>query len=126
MHTKRTMSREIGTALAVLAIYLLTMLAPLHQARASQVAFQQLGYVTLDAGWVLCNPIGAEGNDRDVLVAKCPANGVGKTDIALPVFGVLTAPLTPSPAAIARPNTARFFPVQLAPPGGPRGPPVLV
>ena len=123
MHTKRSIGREIGTALAVLAIYVLTMLAPLHQARASQLGFEELGYATVAAGWVLCNPTGTPGDDGDVPVAKCPAAGVGKTAIAMPVFAVLAAPLAPAVLTIASHGSTRFFPVQLAPPGGPRGPP---
>ncbi|HEY0034192.1 MAG TPA: hypothetical protein VGB81_13075, partial [Devosia sp.] len=57
MSKRRTMTREIGTAFAVLAIYLLTILAPLHQARASQLVFQELGYATVGTGWVLCTPL---------------------------------------------------------------------
>jgi hypothetical protein len=65
MSTTRSIGREIGTALAVLAIYLLTVLAPLHQARASQLAFEELGYTTVETSWVLCTPAGVDGEDRD-------------------------------------------------------------
>lgn len=127
MSTPRSMTREVGTAFAVLAIYLLTILAPLHQARASQFAFEELGYSTIQSGWVLCTPAGPKGQDQDVLVSKCPAAGIGKHDIALPPPAVL--PHTLEFAALAAkvpPFTARFEPTPIAPPGGSRAPPVLV
>ena len=88
MFTMRTMSREIGTALAVLAIYLLTVLAPIHQARASQLAFEELGYATTQSSWVLCTPAGTIGQDQDITVSKCPAAGVGKDEMVLPLLDI--------------------------------------
>lgn len=127
MNTQPSMTREIGTAFAVLAIYLLTILAPLHQVRASQLAFEKLGYSTIQTSWVLCTPTGATGEDRDSLVSKCPAAGIGKHDLVLPVLAA---------AAVVHDNTApsvrleladtTFIPRTPAPPLGPRGPPVLV
>ncbi|MGB3336403.1 MAG: hypothetical protein WBA73_04410 [Devosia sp.] len=127
MHQTRNIGREIGTAFAVLAIYLLTMLAPLHHARASQMAFEDLGYATIEASWVLCTPTGADGQDRDVLVAKCPVTGVGKAEFILPTLDVL--PVALDIAALAAPllaTTPAFLPRAVAPSGGPRAPPVLV
>lgn len=126
MNSTRNIGREIGTAFAVLAIYLLTILAPLHHARASQLAFEDLGYATIEASWVLCTPTGAEGQDRDVL-AKCPATGVGKAEFILPVLAVL--PVALDIATLAAPlsvTTPAFLPRTAASPGGPRAPPVLV
>lgn len=126
MQIRRTIGGEIGTALAVLAIYLLTLLAPLHQARASQLAFQELGYATTATGWVLCTANGTSG-DSDISIAKCPAAGIGKTEVVLPTLAVLPARLEPAAQAFADPSaTARFVPQPIAPPSGPRGPPVLV
>lgn len=126
MSTRRSISREIGTALAVLAIYLLTLLAPLHEARASQLAFEKLGYATLQTGWVLCNAAG--NSDRDtVSVSKCPAAGIGKPALLAPSLaavaldlraGMLAAPRT-TPLALAAPRP-------IAPPAGPRAPPEQV
>ena len=65
MTSSRSIGREIGTAFAVLAIYLLTVLAPLHHARASQLGFEQLGYATIESSWVLCTAAGVAGGDRD-------------------------------------------------------------
>ena len=127
MSTQRSMMREVGTAFAVLAIYLLTILAPLHQARASQLAFEDLGYSTIQSGWVLCTPIGPAGQDQDVLVSKCPAAGIGKHDIALPPPAILPVALDfAAVTATMPPFTASFEPAPIAPPGGPRAPPALV
>lgn len=126
MSTARNIGREIGTAFAVLAIYLLTVLAPLHHARASQLAFEQLGYSTTQASWVLCTPAGAESQDRDVLVTKCPATGVGKAETVLAAPHALP---TAYDIALAAPLLTRalvFFPRAVAPPAGPRAPPVSV
>ena len=125
MSNTRSMTREIGTALAVLAIYLLTVLAPLHQARASQLALEDLGYTTLAGGWVLCTTDGIKGQDTDASVAKCPATGIGKQDLAVPTTGVLLH----EPAELAaaeRPMRALPAPAAVTPPTGLRGPPALV
>ena len=110
MHQPRSMTREIGTAFAVLAIYLLTILAPLHHARASQAALQELGYAALDSGWVLCSTADdGSGEDRDALIAKCPAAGLGKPDMLAPGLdvvaldlgtGFVAAPLLPTVADV--------------------------
>ena len=128
MHQPRRMIREIGTALAVLAIYLLTVLAPLHHARASQLAFQELGYTSLESGWVLCSAAGdSSGEDRDVRVAKCPVTGTGKPDILAPDLAVTTlgrrAGFVAAPLPLA---LATVTPFAVASPSGPRAPPALV
>ncbi|QQR36104.1 hypothetical protein JI749_00185 [Devosia oryziradicis] len=126
MSTTRRIGREIGTALAVLAIYLLTVLSPLHQARASQLAFEELGYTTTQASWVLCTADGVDKPDSDAAIAKCPATGVGKAEFALPVLDIQpvrhdVALAAPRPAALAMSG-----PRATAPPAGPRAPPVSV
>ena len=128
MHQKSSMTREIGTAFAVLAIYLLTILAPLHHARASQLAFEELGYATLDSGWVLCSEADdGSSEDRDVSVAKCPATGIGKPDVLAHVLegnaldlgtGFVATPLLATVATVT--------PFAIASPSGPRAPPALV
>jgi hypothetical protein len=127
MPKMRTMSREIGTALAVLAIYLLTVLAPIHEARASQRAFEELGYTALDAGWALCTSLGDMDGEQDTDVSKCPATGVGKTEFALP--GVAILPTGLDLAALATPlklDLPAFKPAPVASPSGPRAPPARV
>ncbi len=126
MSTTRNIGREIGTAFAVLALYLLTVLAPLHHARASQLAFEQLGYATIEASWVLCTPTGAEGQDSDVLIAKCPATGVGKAEFVLPALDSLPVSHAVALAAPLATLSPTILPRAIASPGGPRGPPVSV
>lgn len=127
MHQTRSMTREIGTALAVLAIYLLTILAPLHHARASQLALQELGYTTLESGWVLCSAAETGDEDRDVLVAKCPAAGIGKPDSLAPSLAVIAldfgVSFVAAPLSVA---VAAVTPFAVASPSGPRAPPALV
>lgn len=127
MHNKRTMGREIGTAIAVLAIYLLTLLAPMHQARASQLVFEELGYSTAVSGWALCTAGDTKDDGRDVSVAKCPAAGIGKKELVLPSLDVLPAGfdvVALAPASV--PVIPHFLPANTAPPSGPRAPPVSV
>jgi len=124
MTHRRSIGREIGTALAVLAIYLLTILAPLHEARASQLAFEDLGYSTLTTGWVLCAAAYDAGGDSDNAVSKCPVSGVGKPAALAPSLDTvlldLHAPLLAAPRPLALATT---LPATITPPSGPRGPP---
>ena len=122
----RSIGREIGTALAVLAIYLLTVLAPLHQARASQLAFEELGYSLTQASWVLCSAAGATDEDGDVSIAKCPATGIGKGGIVLPTPNIRPAAYGVALAAPRLATSSTVLPRIVAPSGGPRAPPVLV
>lgn len=126
MSNRRTMTREIGTAFAVLAIYLLTILAPLHQARASQLAFQELGFATIETGWVLCTPL-EQSRESPSPVSKCPATGIGKHDAALP--SPATILLSVDRAALAAPRVLLNQPLRSLYPTsnlGARGPPVSV
>lgn len=126
MSTRRTIFREVGTACAVLAIYVLTLLAPIHHARASQVAFEKLGYESSEGSWVLCTPAGSTGQDRDLAVAKCPATGIGKHDLIAPdlvslhLVGAIGLTALPPPAL-----RLVLLPRDEAP-GSPRAPPALV
>lgn len=122
----RSIGREIGTALAVLAIYLLTVLAPLHQARASQLAFEELGYSLTQASWVLCSAADATDEGGDVSIAKCPATGIGKAGIALPTPHALPAAYGVALAAPRLATSPTVLPRIVAPSGGPRAPPVPV
>ena len=88
MSTSRRFSREIGTAFAVLALYLLTILTPLHQARATQLDFATLGYQTVETGWVLCSA-DTDRSEGKSLVTKCPAAGIGKQQLVAPALAVI-------------------------------------
>jgi hypothetical protein len=126
MSTQRIMVKEIGTALAVLAIYLLTILAPLHQARASQLAFQELGYSTVETGWVLCSPFETSSGSETVTPAKCPAAGIGKHELIAPAPAAIVLPIDRASLAAPLPVPTQPVPAKTAPsPLGARAPPVL-
>ena len=124
MTHKRAISKEIGTALAVLALYLLTILAPLHEARASQLVFEELGYTTLQTGWVICSSTQSSDSDHDSPVSKCPLSGAGKPAAVAPSLDAvaldLRATLLTAPRPLAMTAIQR---ATIAPPSGPRGPP---
>jgi hypothetical protein len=119
-----SLSREVGTALAVLAIYVLTLLAPLHQARATQLTLNELGYSAPITGWDICTGQGLAG-DTPSSIAKCPATMAGK-GAPLPV-----ADLGDAHAAPFAPFLPAKRPATLPPadawhyPLGSRAPPVL-
>lgn len=79
----RSIVKEVGTALAVLAMYSLMLLAPWHQASALQHDLAELGYATV--GVVdICGPI-ADGGDERPDELKCHIAGIGKFDLWLMV-----------------------------------------
>jgi hypothetical protein len=124
MSQARNIGREIGTALAVLAIYLLTILAPLHEARASQLVFEELGYTTLQTGWVLCSSAQSSGQNSNIPVSKCPVTGVGKPAAIAPGLNAVVLVVRATELAAPRPAAfAGVMPAIIAPPSGPRGPP---
>lgn len=99
----RSIVRETATAIAVLALYVLVLLAPLHQAAGLQRDFDALGYASLDL-WSVCAPLTVDQTDEQPDVAKCPFAGVGKFDVALAepasldfdLLRVATEPFCPS------------------------------
>lgn len=126
MSTTRSMSRELGTALAVLAIYVLTLLVPLHQARASQLQFDQLGYAGPVSSWVNCLAAEPVGSDHDApLVAKCPAAGLGQNGLLSGPVGVVEPVRVALLVLPAGPSADGFVPATRASPHGPRAPPIL-
>ena len=95
--TVPTMLREAGIALAVLALYVLTLLLPLHQAAGLQRDLNAAGFSTLDS-WSICQPLAQDdqGDPREAAALKCPATGVAKQQLAVVLPPVLTleAPTT--------------------------------
>ena len=118
----RHITREVGTALAVLAVYVLVLLAPLHQAAGLQRDLSQLGY---ESQWSLsvCASVGEAGDPDTPTAIKCPLASAGKFDLAVlvppsPDFERLGAANVPAPVEQAvtvfgAPNSAIW----------PRGPP---
>jgi hypothetical protein len=89
------MLRETGIALAVLAIYMLTLLLPLHQAAGLQRDLNALGFSTLES-WSVCQPMAQDENGapREAAALTCPATGIAKQQLAavLPPVLVIEPP----------------------------------
>lgn len=81
IHAKR-LGRDAAAAAAVLTIYLLTLLIPLHQAQATQDRFEALGFDNL-SGWSLCVGDGTEPAESEKLPTICSLAGLGKLALAL-------------------------------------------
>lgn len=92
MRTK-SLAREAGTALAVLAIYVLTLLLPLHQAAELQRDFNALGFATLDA-YSVCSSLAldSDGGPVEAAALTCPAVGASKQEIAAILPSAITLP----------------------------------
>jgi hypothetical protein len=106
------MVRETGIALAMLAVYVLTLLLPLHQAAGLQRDLDTLGFATLDT-WSVCQPLAADadGEPDEAAALKCPATGTAKHQLAatLPpaiTFALPAATLLLSLAEPAAPQAA--------------------
>ncbi|RUT34567.1 hypothetical protein EMQ25_00965 [Arsenicitalea aurantiaca] len=124
---RKSVAREIGTAFAVLAVYLLTLLVPLHQAAASQRDFAALGYETIGA-WSVCTAINEAGSeDQTPTAVNCPVTAVGKFQLALvdPVPQQVFVPVV-SLAVYFTPDTRAPPPAALFHTIEPRAPPVAV
>lgn len=125
---KRRYAREIGTALAVLAIYVLTLLLPLHQAAGLQRDLDAMGFATLDS-WSVCQPlvVDEDGKPDEATAVNCPATGVAKYEMAavLPPVLVIEPPTTADAIAYAAPETGTqtLLPDHI---GQSRAPPVAV
>ncbi|HEY9011810.1 MAG TPA: hypothetical protein VIN06_12400 [Devosia sp.] len=87
----RIIVREMGAAIAVLAIYLLVLLAPWHQVSALQHDLAELGYAST-ATVDICGSGHAEGDDRSAGFT-CHVAGIDKFEFA--------AILPPAPSFIA-------------------------
>ncbi|MBJ3785921.1 hypothetical protein [Devosia sediminis] len=80
---ERNLFREAGLAVAVLAIYVLTLLLPLHQVAGLQRDLNALGYSTLD-NWSACQPLAQDenGDPQQAAALSCPASGIAKHQLA--------------------------------------------
>ncbi|MBD8066241.1 hypothetical protein IC608_12250 [Devosia sp. PTR5] len=95
----RRMVKEAGTAFAVLALYVLTLLLPLHQAAGLQRDLDAAGYAPLTS-WSICAPLSQDrqGEPHREPAVHCPAAGIAKHQFA--------AILPPPPAPALIPRTA--------------------
>lgn len=119
----RTLTREAGLASAVLALWMLALLAPLHQTSGMLRAFGAAG-VEISASWSIC--IADEAAQSDHAIPSCPAQAIGKDDLATPPGAVVAARLG-HPAPFLRAGALRSPPRATPEQAGqqPRAPPHL-
>ncbi|WP_323038617.1 hypothetical protein [Gemmobacter sp.] len=98
--TATTLLRETGLALAMLAVWMLALLAPLHQTSGLLRAFAETGHV-LPGGWSICVTLAQDDDGPAAPVPQCPAQAIGKADLGLPPAPVVVALVLP-PAQPAR------------------------
>lgn len=105
-HSGQKLMRETGAVLAVLAIYVLTLLLPLHQAAGLQRDLNAIGYSTLDI-WSLCQPMAEDenGDPASAAALTCPATGVAKQSLAalLPPVLQIEPPVSTDSVSHAQP-----------------------
>lgn len=121
----RSIAREISSAVAVLAVYVLVLLAPLHQAAGLQHSLAELGYAS-PSTWSICGAaLPGDGGDNSL---KCPVAGVGKQEIVATepgsveldnILRVAVGATYPDSPAAALPTVAPHI-------GQARAPPVIV
>lgn len=122
----RTIAREVSTAFAVLAIYVLVLMAPLHQAANLQRDLTQLGYASAYS-WSICTPLTEDNGGTPYAAVKCAVAGIGKNKLApvepvalaIGVARSATAVAYASAHLIIRPVPDRYS-------GQPRAPPMSV
>lgn len=101
--TLSTLLRETGLAFALLAVWMLSLLAPLHQTSGVLRAFAETGHV-LPGGWSICVTLAQDENGPAAPVTMCPAQAIGKADLGLPPAPVVVAVLAASPQPAYRPD----------------------
>lgn len=125
-HVWRGMFREMATALAVLALYVLILLLPLHQAAGLQRDLNAIGYSTLSA-WSLCQPqtVGDGDAPVDAAALTCPVTGIAKQHFTpiLPAAPDFAPPAGSESIGLAA-AFDRLSPRLPAHKGQPRAPPV--
>ncbi|MFE3838565.1 hypothetical protein [Pseudogemmobacter sonorensis] len=77
-----TISRETGMALAMLAMWLFALLAPLHQTSGLMREMARIGQGPV-VGWTFCLT-GPEAAESDHALPLCPAQGIGKSELITP------------------------------------------
>lgn len=95
--------REVGTAVAVLAMYALLLLAPWHQSSALQHDLAELGYASTASIDICGSPIVDGDQDQHSEALKCPIAGIGKFEftfveppsLALPSVTIVPAVVYP-------------------------------
>ncbi|MGV3575360.1 MAG: hypothetical protein ACO1O4_09525 [Devosia sp.] len=121
----RQVGREVGAAVAVLALYMLVLLAPLHQSAGLQRELARLGFES-SASWSVCTSVAnpTQGDTGTPTAAKCPVTGVGKSQFAAVLPPVAQPPLLRHAQPVQFEANAHSGPTKpMEHPGQPRGPP---
>lgn len=85
---RRSIAREFGTAFAVLALYVLTLLLPLHQVAEAQHELSALGFETIGVSSICVSLTeDQDGDPQTAAAVKCPAVGIGKHEFTAPPPG---------------------------------------
>lgn len=122
---RRHIARDAGTVFAVLALYLLVLLAPLHQAAGLQRDLAQLGYES-SLSWSVCTSLAERGDQSAPILAKCPAAGIGKSEPVGPNASAVLADVSrPASPVIYERDAAVLAFRAAAHPGQPRAPPAV-
>lgn len=115
--------REVGMALAVLALWMMTLLVPLHQTSGVLRELAKAGY-DISGAWSICVTLAQDDDGKSQAMPVCPAQGIGKNDIAAP------PPPFQLPEQVAAVHDAHFPADMVEPwrpqrfePGQPRAPP---
>ncbi|MCR6636809.1 hypothetical protein [Devosia sp.] len=121
----RQIGREVGAAIAVLALYMLVLLAPLHQSSGLQRELARLGFES-SVSWSVCtsvaNPV--RGDSETPTAAKCPLTGAGKTQFVAVLPPLAQPPLVRDADPVQfQANAHSGLAKPMEHPGQPRGPP---
>jgi hypothetical protein len=116
--------REVGMAFAVLAIWLLSLLAPMHQVSRLVTDLAEAGIVAR-VDWSICTQAAADDNGDSAPIKICPAHGIGKNGLAPPPSSTILAILSPVVFTVGfAPTPERFWSRIQADTGQPRAPPL--
>lgn len=126
MRIAHLVTRELGMALAVLALWMMSLLAPLHQTSGLLRHLADAGHA-LPASWSICVTLAQSDVTEGHPDVICPAHGIAKIDLATPPVPVRVAAVIGLPSqmqvdpaiAPARPQIARSA-------GQPRAPPAVI
>lgn len=81
-----TVTRELGMAMAVLALWMLSLLAPLHQTSGLLREMAKAGH-DISGAWSICVTLAQDADGQDHAIPVCPAQAIGKSDLAAPPPG---------------------------------------
>ncbi|WP_151718421.1 hypothetical protein [Gemmobacter serpentinus] len=121
----RLIIRETGMALAVLALWMLSLLVPLHQTSGLLRDLERAGH-DISGAWSICVTLAQDDAAGDQKVPVCPAQAIGKTGLAMAPAPLALGQFAPMardvqlvtsvsvlvPARLWRPDQARAPPLR--------------